>query len=126
MQSPQKETYFNAILNLDESSQNALMDLIEKNLHRCNPQPQKTAAEPDTSFGHSSGFIGMSANKEGLLKKMEELESENHNLNLKLSEKNMEIDEMKVQIDELRAEDRKKNEKVEKLLKEREEIQVKV
>lgn len=125
MQSPRKETYFNAILSLDESSQNALMDLIEKNLHRCNPE-QRTSTEPDTSFGQTSGFIGMSANKEGLLKKMEELESENHNLNLKLSEKNMEIDELKIQIDELRSEDRKKNEKVEKLLKEREEIQGKV
>lgn len=126
VQSPRKDTYFNAILGLDESSQNALMDLIEKNLHRCNPQPQKTTTEPDTSFGHTSGFGGMSANKEGLLKKMEELESENHNLNLKLSEKNMEIDEMKIQIDELRSEDRKKNEKIEKLLKEREDIQVKL
>lgn len=136
VQCPDKEKYINAILCLDESCQNALMDIIEKILHKCNPD-QSSEQDKDTNISFenvgirgsniSMGTVNkLEVQEKKLLTKLEELENENQSLNLRFNEMNQEKENLKIRVNELIQEVDKKSEEIKRLVQDREEIQDKV
>jgi len=131
-----REYYINKIMSLDDICQNALMQLIEKILNKWDsengPVDNETSGSFENALGrHSSNMTNSAAAKahvtdKNLLIKLEELENENQNLNLKVSDLTHEKEISTHRAQELMKELDRKNEEIKSIIQEREEIQEKL
>lgn len=132
-----REYYINKIMGLDDLCQSALMQLIEKILNKWDnehgtPADNETSGSFEQALGRHSSTMNNSAiaktdvTDKKLLGKLEELENENQNLNLKVSELTHEKELSRHRAQELMKELERKNEEIKGIIQEREEIQEKL